>query len=146
MQHDDEAAAAPPQVAELPAQKRGRILTIDDEPQIGRVLLHTLKAHDVTALGSAADALERIRGGESFDLIICDLMMPQMTGMDLYAALAREAPEQARRMVFLTGGAFTPRARAFLETVPAPRVEKPFEVRAMRAMVDERLAALGRCS
>ena len=62
-------------------------------------------------------------------------MMPEMTGMDLHEALARLAPEQARRIVVLTGGAFTPRAREFLDRVSVPRCEKPFDSQDLREMV-----------
>jgi nitrogen-specific signal transduction histidine kinase len=133
------ATAAPPPV---PTVARARILAIDDEPMIGRVVKSALASHDVTEMTSATAAFERIQAGERFDLIICDLMMPHMTGMDFHAALERVAPEQAARMVFLTGGAFTPRAREFLDTVPAPRVDKPFAVNQMRTLVDERLRLL----
>ncbi|HMI93714.1 MAG TPA: response regulator, partial [Polyangiales bacterium] len=74
-----------------------------------------------------------------FDVILCDLMMPHMTGMELHAKLLRSHPEQAKRMVFMTAGAFTPRARAFLESVPNPRLEKPFDPQSLRALI-ERLA------
>jgi PAS domain S-box-containing protein len=130
------------QPSQPPRSKRARILAVDDEPLIGRVIKSALSAHDVTDLPSALDALERIRGGERFDLIICDLMMPHMTGMELHAALQTEAPDQARRMIFLTGGAFTQSAHEFLDSVDAPRVDKPFEVKAMRSLVDERLRLL----
>jgi CheY-like chemotaxis protein/anti-sigma regulatory factor (Ser/Thr protein kinase) len=136
-------AHEPEHAPEVAATRRARILAIDDEPQIGRVLQHTLKGHDVSVADSAYAALDRLRSGERFDLIFCDLMMPGMTGMELHATLAKELPEQARRMVFLTGGAFTARASEFLETIDEPHVEKPFEVRAMRALVAERLALLG---
>jgi CheY-like chemotaxis protein len=119
-----------------------RILALDDEPMIGRVLKHALAEHDVTQMTSAVDAFARIQGGERFDLIICDLMMPEMTGMDLHAALSQVAPDQAQRMVFLTGGAFTPQALEFLGRVRAPRVDKPFQITQMRALVDERLRML----
>jgi PAS domain S-box-containing protein len=118
---------------------RARILAVDDEPMIGRVIKYALPAHDVEEISSAVAALEKIRGGERYDLIICDLMMPQMTGMDFHAALKSEMPEQASRMIFLTGGAFTPHAHEFLDNVGAPRMDKPFEIKAMRALVDERL-------
>jgi hypothetical protein len=48
--------------------------------------------------------------------------------MELYAAIAREAPELAERIVFITGGAFTATAQEFLSRVPNPRLEKPFDV------------------
>jgi CheY-like chemotaxis protein len=121
----------------------GKILVIDDEPQIGRVVKAALRLHDVVCLTSAVEALARLRAGERFDIIVCDLMMPQMTGMDFHEALERELPEQLQRIVFLTGGAFTAKARAFLERVKNLRIDKPFEVAALRALVAERLRESG---
>jgi CheY-like chemotaxis protein len=66
-------------------------------------------------------------------------MMPQMTGMELHAELARLAPEQAARIVFVTGGAFTAGARAFLDAVPNQRIEKPFETQQLRAVLNDRI-------
>ena len=129
--------------ATAPAARKAKILVVDDEPQIGRVIAATLRAHDVEAVISAVDALARLRAGERFDLIICDLMMPQMTGMDFHEAMERELPAEARRIVFLTGGAFTPKARSFLEQVKNQRIDKPFEVAALRALVAERLRDSG---
>jgi hypothetical protein len=63
--------------------------------------------------------------------------MPQVTGMELHAAVGALDPEQAARMVFLTGGAFTPSARAFLEEVPNRRIEKPFDLKDVRKLVNE---------
>jgi CheY-like chemotaxis protein len=71
-------------------------------------------------------------------VILCDLMMPDMTGMDLHADLVRRDPRVAERMVFLTGGAFTGDARRFLDEVPNARLEKPFDVGALRAAVRQR--------
>jgi CheY-like chemotaxis protein len=81
----------------------------------------------------------RITQGERFDVILCDLMMPQMTGMDLHARLESQLPEQAAQMVFLSGGAFTARARAFLEEVPNQRLEKPFDARQLLLLVNDRV-------
>ena len=67
--------------------------------------------HEVVVLTGAQER-DRIARGERFDVILCDLMMPVMTGMDLHAALMALAPDQAERMVLLTGGVFTPTARA----------------------------------
>jgi CheY-like chemotaxis protein len=99
-----------------------------------------IRDHDVAAEVHARDALERIRNGERFDLILCDVMMPDMTGMDLYAALLDVAPEQAERMVFTTGGAFTPRAQAFFDSTPNRRVEKPFTIDVLQSLVRDRLS------
>jgi PAS domain S-box-containing protein len=125
-----------PVSAPVAGGRRGRVLIVDDEPMVGSVLRRILAPdHDLVVLTRAREALERIGGGERFDVILCDLMMPEMTGMDLYEALVRSAPDQAERMVFLTGGAFTPRARDFLDRVPNQRIEKPFDDQGVRALV-----------
>jgi PAS domain S-box-containing protein len=120
--------------------KRAKILCIDDEPALGLALKRALVGeHDVVVLTKATDALAHVEAGERFDLLLCDLMMPGMSGMDLYAELVRCAPQLAKRMVFLTGGAFTVRAREFLETVPNPRLEKPIALEALRSAIQEML-------
>jgi CheY-like chemotaxis protein len=122
------------------AVRRGRVLVIDDEPMIANVVRKTLAHdHDVTTVNRAQDALAKVLSGERFDVILCDLMMPEMTGMDLHAELVQSAPEQADQMIFLTGGAFTARARAFLDQATNLRVEKPFDTVALRAIVNDRV-------
>jgi CheY-like chemotaxis protein/two-component sensor histidine kinase len=122
------------------AARRARILVVDDEPIVASVIRRALlKEHDVVTAVAAAEALDRIRAGESFEVILCDLMMPQMTGMELHAELRNVDPGYADRMIFLTGGAFTPAARAFLDEVPNQRVEKPFDVQHLRALVNDRI-------
>ena len=143
--------AAPQLALDIAARRRGRILVVDDEPMIAAAVQRTLAAeHDVVVLRSADEALRRISAGERFDVILCDLMMPQMTGMDLHAALSRVAAEQAARMIFLTGGAFTTRTRAFLDVTPNQRIEKPFDVRHLRALINDRIVGflllVGACS
>jgi len=88
-------------------------------------------------------AFARIEAGERFDLILCDLMMPDMTGIDLYEVLMERFPDQARVMIFVTGGAFTTRAKAFLDRVSNLRVDKPFDARNLRALVRELLKSTG---
>jgi PAS domain S-box-containing protein len=135
-------AASPQPTAPAPAPRRARVLVVDDEPQLAPAIGRMLEAeHEVSINTSAADALGRVLGGERFDLILCDLMMPQMTGMQLHAALVEKAPTQAERMVFLTGGAFTPGARAFLEAVPNEYLEKPFDREQLRALVNRKVSA-----
>jgi len=133
------AAAAPPDERAPPAAapgRRGRILVVDDEPLVGRAVSRILAPpHEVVARTSARAALDDLLGGPPFDVVLCDLMMPEMTGMDLHARLVREAPALAARTVFLTGGAFTPSAREFLDRVPNLRLEKPFEAQALRDLV-----------
>ncbi len=134
-----DGGAAP--IAEPPAVRRGSVLVVDDEPMLGVLTRRILEgAHDVVTTTSAKEALGWIGEGRRFDLIVCDLMMPDMTGMDLYEELAQAAPDQARTMVFLTGGAFTPRGRAFLEAVPNTCLEKPIDIVTLRTLVNERLS------
>ena len=122
------------------ARRRGRVLVVDDEPMIGSVVRRILGAeHDVQFFTRAQDALDCLGGGGRFDVILCDMMMPVVTGMDFYGRVAREFGEQAERIVFLTGGAFTVDARQFLDRVPNARLEKPFEPQNLRAFVNERV-------
>ncbi len=120
--------------------RRAKVLVVDDESIIGTVIRRSLAAqHDVVALTHATEALARIHAGESFDVILCDLMMPDMTGMELHAELAKIDPARANGIIFLTGGAFTPAARAFLDEVPNQRIEKPFDAQHLRALVNDRV-------
>jgi CheY-like chemotaxis protein len=120
--------------------RRGRILVVDDEElvlrSVRRILSHE---HDVVAMVSAEEALAVCAGGENFDLILCDLMMPDMTGMDFHRELSLVSPEQADRMIFITGGAFTEKARAFLSETPKEHIEKPFYSANLRAIVQRYL-------
>lgn len=119
-----------------PVGRRARVIVIDDEPLIGATVKRALGAdHDVVSATSVREALEHFRSGQLFDVVLCDLMMPDVTGIDLYEELTRTVPRQATRMVFITGGAFTPRAQAFLAHVTNPRLEKPFDLQTLRTMV-----------
>ncbi|HEX8697346.1 MAG TPA: two-component regulator propeller domain-containing protein, partial [Myxococcaceae bacterium] len=131
--------AAGVRLANAPVAK-GRLLIIDDEPMLTAALTRMLEPeHEVEAFTSARVALERLRSGERYSLILCDLMMPDMTGMELHETLVRELPTQAGCMVFITGGAFTEAARRFLETTSRPCLDKPFEPERLRARVRELL-------
>ncbi|HEY8038842.1 MAG TPA: response regulator [Polyangiaceae bacterium] len=131
--------AAPSPSTVPPAQRR--ILIIDDEPIVGFSLERLLADEgQVVALTSAKLALARITAGERFDLLLCDVMMPGMDAPALYDALREVAPDQAERMVFMTGGAFTPRAHDFLERVPNTRLDKPFDIKALLTLVQARMA------
>ncbi len=118
------------------ATRRARVLVIDDEVAVGRALERSLRRHhDVVLLTSGKEALARISAGERFDAIFSDLMMPQVSGMDLFERLSQIAIDQAKKMIFVTGGAFTERGREFLGRVPNPRIEKPFEIANILAMI-----------
>jgi two-component system, cell cycle sensor histidine kinase and response regulator CckA len=119
------AAPAPP----VAAHGTGRVLVIDDEPLVARLIASQVEEAGFGAevATDAAQAMEMMLGPTPFDLIYCDLMMKGMTGMDIAAALETQAPERLARMVFMTGGAFVPRASAFVSMHRDRCIEKPFD-------------------
>lgn len=124
-------------VIPLPSHRSGKVLVVDDEPIITSIVCRILKEHDVTAVHSAADAIELLKRGLRYDAILCDMMMPDMSGMDLYRHVAQAVPEQAKVMIFTSGGLFTPKAASFLDEVTNARIEKPFQAQRLRALVLE---------
>jgi len=133
MEAPGELSSAPAPAA---AALGGKLLVVDDEPMILGALRRALSSeYNVTCVGDGRKALERLRAGERYELILCDLMMPEITGMDLFAEIEKLDPEQAARMVFVSGGAFTPRAREFLERIPNARVEKPIDLQNLRLLL-----------
>jgi DNA-binding NtrC family response regulator len=112
------------------------VLLIDDEKRLGEAIARALSDdHDVELESEARRALDRLRGGETFDVILCDLMMPVMTGMDLYAEVMQRDPKLASRFVFMTGGAFSARAQAFLQTVGTSCLQKPVDMSHLRSLI-----------
>jgi CheY-like chemotaxis protein len=120
------------------APRRGRVLVVDDDERSALAVSRALSIeHDVALTNGADEALARIADeGYRFDVIICDMMMPVKTGVEFFTDLAHRVPEQEKRILFLTGGAFTVKAREFLDQVPNPRLEKPFDVLTLRALVN----------
>jgi PAS domain S-box-containing protein len=102
-----------------------RVLIVDDEERLARSLALSLEGHEVAIATSGREALAAMQA-RVFDCIVCDLMMPDLSGMDLHAELTRAGRGEERRMVFMTGGAFTPRSREFVGEVPNEVIEKPF--------------------
>jgi len=133
-------AAEPATPAARELQVRGRILVVDDEEMMLRALTRVLHEHEVRFTASAEQALSWLDAGQTFDLILSDLIMPTMTGMEFYEKLLARHPELAPRVIFMTGGTITPRANAFLLSIPNARLEKPFNAVELQKMVRERLA------
>jgi CheY-like chemotaxis protein len=126
----------------LPEPRVGRVLVVDDDPLVADAIALMLSgAHDVTVVHSGQQALALIARGERYDVILCDVMMPVMSGADLHVRLTAVAPSEAERMVFITGCVSMPASRAFLDRVANPCLEKPFDVHVLRALVDARVLA-----
>jgi signal transduction histidine kinase len=117
--------------------RRGSILVIEDEPALCRVLERLLLPHRVTTVMRARDALARVQAGEKFSIILCDLMMPEMTGMEFYEELIRHHSAIATRVVFMSGGVLSPHSREFLDRVPNLRLDKPIDMKRLHQLVDE---------
>jgi CheY-like chemotaxis protein len=121
--------------------ERRRLLVVDDEPVIGRLFARVLGSeHDVTVEQEPRAALERIRGGEDFDLIFCDVMMPDLTGPELYRLIAQTRPGLEQRVVFVSGGAVGAETQSFLALTGNVVLDKPFGQEALRAFVRSRFA------
>jgi CheY-like chemotaxis protein len=121
-----------------------RVLIVDDDPSVLRSLRRFLRDHEVVAMDDAAAALERILCGERFDLILSDLTMPHMNGMELERGIARIDAAQAERVVFMTGGATTDEARDFLASTRSTVLTKPFPAEALQALVRARAPGTAR--
>jgi PAS domain S-box-containing protein len=120
---------------------RGRVLIIDDEVGVGNTLRLVLQGeHDIQLATGAEEALQLIAATD-FDAIICDLMMPIMTGMDLHETVRRTYPGLEQRMVFMTGGTLVPQSADFLATLKYPLLEKPFDIGQLRGILRAMVAA-----
>jgi signal transduction histidine kinase len=125
--------------SEAPRQ-RGRVLVIDDEPLIGRVIQSALSSHhDVVAVQRASEAFARLEAGETFDLVLCDLVMPDISGPQVYTMIMQRWPAMIANLAFMTGGAFTPATSEFIDQQLTPVLRKPFRVDDLRGLVRARM-------
>lgn len=117
-----------------------RVLLVDDEALVVDSLRRVLSAEfDISSTTRAEQALEWIVGGESFDVILCDVMMPGLDGVELRRRIEEFSPEQAVRMVFVTGGLLLPHVRSMLDDVPNTVLEKPIDVEGLRELIRRRV-------
>ena len=138
-------AVRPPSIRPAPERRpeRGlKVLVVDDEPAIGRALRRVLSAHQLTVLSDGYEAMEHLYR-EVFDVIVCDLMMPGLSGHKLFETVCEAKPELRRRFVFISGGAVTSEAATFLDKCECPVLPKPFSNHAVVEAV-ERVASASR--
>jgi signal transduction histidine kinase/CheY-like chemotaxis protein len=115
--------------------ERRRILIVDDDRPVAAAVALELEDHDVVVAGSGREAFEILRRDPAFDVVLCDVMMPELSGVDLYNWLRPIEPQMLERFVFMTGGAFTPRAEQFLRDIPNARLDKPFHPDDLRRVI-----------
>ena len=118
-------------------QRRLRILVADDEPLVGAALRRALAAHDVTVVSGGAAAIAAIRDPRDgdFDLVLCDVMMPDLSGPRVYEAVRESHPALLPRFVFITGGVLHEASRKFLHSVSNRVLYKPFDLCTLRELV-----------
>jgi two-component system, NtrC family, sensor kinase len=115
---------------------RARILVVDDEPVMGTVLRRIFGAlYDVTVVDHAKAALAMFDGGADFDLVLCDVVMPDLNGPQLFEAVRTRHPRLVDRFVFITGGALQEKSSLFLSSIANPVLQKPFELGPLRELV-----------
>lgn len=117
--------------------KRARVLVIDDEPLLLKVFTRTLSPHhDVSGALDPRTAVAAIEGGDRFDIIFCDMLMPTLSGIDVYTRIQLIDVDQARGIVFLTGDLFAPGAQEFFERTGNLHLQKPITPSTLRALVE----------
>jgi two-component system cell cycle sensor histidine kinase/response regulator CckA len=114
---------------------RARVLVIDDEPAILRAFRRVLYGHEVVVASSGLDAMHKLADGAPYDAIFCDVMMPEMSGVEVYQRIAERYAGEEHKVVFMTGGAFAEPAAQFIEAVSNPKLKKPFTGASVRALV-----------
>jgi len=108
-----------------------RVLVVDDEPNILASVHRALKRYHVVTADSGEKAIEHL-AEDRFDIVLCDLVMGNVSGIDVYDHIREHQPELLKRMVFMTAGAFTPAARDFLARIDNPVLHKPFDTKTLR--------------
>ena len=123
----------------------GKVLVVDDEPLVAKALQLGLSGEfDVDITTSADEALALLTAGQAYETILCDVMMPGMTGVELRDRIASFSPEQAARIVFITGGLLLPHVRQWLDRVPNTCLEKPLDLDGLRELIRRRVRAAWR--
>jgi CheY-like chemotaxis protein len=118
--------------------RRGRVLVVDNEALEGKKLAEALLEHSVVAVSSGADALTVIAVGRPYDLILCEVMLRDMTGIELLSRLSRDHPEQAQRLMFMTRPQVSALLQYLLDGAPNLCIELPFDMDGLRALIERR--------
>lgn len=114
-----------------------RVLLVDDEPFVLRSMQRMLAGFDVTEVRSGREAIDHIAGDSPFDALIVDVMMPDVSGIDLFLHITEDHPTLAERVIFITGGVFSTTANAFIEQTPNPVLFKPFSAAELRGALNK---------
>lgn len=119
--------------------RRARVLVIDDEPVLLRGLKRSLSEHDVLTATSVSQGIQ-LYISHDFDIVFCDLMMPDSNGLEFYSHLCQLGPEHASRLVLMTGGVFAERLGCSLSEVSSPCILKPFRAGELERLIHQALS------
>ena len=115
---------------------KGRVAVVDDEAEIGDIIRRALRRrYDVDVYETASDAYAALEEGERYDVIMCDLLMPDISGRDVFETLVDRWPDQAQRVVFMSGVSREGARDEILADIDAPMIEKPFRLGDLRRTV-----------
>jgi PAS domain S-box-containing protein len=134
-------APAPPSLRAAPSVdtigQRRRVLIVDDEVSIARALKRVLSGYEIVVAADGHAALKLLEGGAQFDVVLCDLMMPGLSGEALHDEARRLNGGLAKRFVFMTGGALMPANAEFLKSSRCPVLLKPFDPSAVIECIED---------
>lgn len=120
--------------------RRARILIVDDESMIVSALRRVLRnEYDVVGITDPAEALRTLTAENDFDVVLCDVLMPGMTGIELYDAVRERAPATAAKFIFSTGSVFGAQHQSTLQALPVPCLDKPVDLARLRSLLRDRL-------
>ncbi|TXD33522.1 response regulator [Lujinxingia vulgaris] len=115
-----------------------KVAVLDDEPLIGDIVSRALSRQwEVSVFERPSQALEALEGGERYAAFLCDMMMPERTGMEVYEEIRRRWPEQAERVVIMSGISHRDRAGEMVREAGVRLVQKPFDLKGLRQVVEE---------
>jgi signal transduction histidine kinase len=123
--------------------QRARVLVVDDEFYMGMAIKRALPEHNVEIAKSGAEAEQLLLNDQSFDLVLCDLLMPKYSGMDLHRWIERRCPQLLDRVVFMSGGAFTPESIEFAKSAPIKVLDKPIGINVLEDLIGAMLGLRG---
>jgi CheY-like chemotaxis protein len=123
--------------------KVARVLVVDDEVRVAAALSRMLSDEfDVRSTTKPDEAVQWLTGGDWYDVVLCDVMMPHMTGVELHQRVQATNPDLAARIVFVSGGSLSEPIRTYLESTPNTVLAKPFDLASLRELIRRRARVL----
>ena len=141
VRQEEEAKPSEPDAGEAGEAALARILVVDDEPSVTQVLKRVLTAegYEVKAVGTAKEALKLIKGGKRYALILLDIKMPDMSGIELYQHLDKTVGSLTQKIIFITGDVLGTDTMDFFSRTGASYITKPFDIEQLKKEIKSKL-------